>query len=335
MTGSSTKPIVAVGALGGTIAMTPAKPGAPVAPGLTAEDLVAAVPELEQVAQIRASTIRNVASPAIVVDDVLAALEFARDAIADGADGVVLTHGTDTLEETAYLLDLVWDRSEPIVVTGAMRSPNLPGADGPANLLAAVVTAGDPDARDLGVITVLDDTVNLARLVSKTNSTGVWTFQSPGWGPVGKVHERRLRMMMRPMRTPDPLPVPAAGEIRIPLIESPFADDGAWVGPLAASSPRAIVVKGSGVGHLSEASADALEEVMKSGIPVVIATRTGSGTTLERTYGYPGSEADLLERGFIMGGFLSGRKCRLLLHTLVSAGAGIEAIREEFATRGF
>lgn len=329
------KPTIAVGALGGTIAMTPARPGEPVAPGLSAADLVAAVPELELVAEIRASTIRNVASPAIVVDDVLAALAFARQSVDDGATGVVLTHGTDTLEETAYFLDLVWDRAEPIVVTGAMRSPNLPGADGPANLLAATVTAADPTARGLGVLTVLDDTVNLARLVSKTNSTGVWTFQSPGWGPVGRVNEQRLRMMLKPVRSFDPLPVPDAGDINMPLVEAPWADDGAWVGPLAASSPRGIVIKGSGVGHLSVPAADALEAVIADGVPVVIATRASSGTTLERTYGYPGSEADLLERGFIMGGYLSGRKCRILLHVLVAAGADHTRIEEEFAVRGF
>nr|NLD40717.1 asparaginase [Actinomycetales bacterium] len=331
----SPAPIVAIGALGGTIAMTPAQPGEPVSPGLNAADLVAAVPELAQIAQIRASSIRNVASPAIVVDDVLAALSFAHESAEGGAAGVVLTHGTDTLEETAYLLDLLWGRDEPIILTGALRAPTLPGADGPANVLSAVVTAADPDARGLGVLTVLDDSAHLARLVSKTDASGVWTFQSPGWGPVGRVHEQRLRMMLRPLRRFEPLPVPAVGEIRIPLVESPFDDDAAWVGPLAAGSPRGIVVNGSGVGHLSERTADALEEALAGGTPVVIASRSGSGTTLERTYGYPGAEVDLIRRGFVMGGYLSGRKCRLLLHVLLADGAGPERIREEFAARGF
>lgn len=328
------QPVIAVGALGGTIAMS-AEGGGAVKPELSADDLVAAVPALNDVAVIRAETISNVASPAIVPRQVLDALAFARKSVDEGAQGVVLTHGTDTLEETAYLLDLLWDREEPLVVTGAMRSPNLPGADGPANLLAAVVTAGSEDARGMGVLVVLDDTVHLARLVSKTHSTGVWTFQSAGWGPVGRVAERRLRMMLRPLRMFEALPVPDDGPIRIPIVETPFGDEGDWVKAIASMKPPVLVVAASGVGHMSEPVADACEELIKDGLPVVMVSRSGSGTTLEKSYGYPGSEEDLINRGIIPGGFLTGRKIRLLLHVLLKAGADEETIRKEIAARGF
>ncbi|AZN30109.1 asparaginase [Flaviflexus salsibiostraticola] len=328
------KPIIAVGALGGTIAMSAEGTGA-VRPELSADDLVGAVPALADVAQIRAETISNVASPAILPRNVLDALDFATRSIDEGATGVVLTHGTDTLEETAYLLDLLWDREEPLVVTGAMRSPNLPGADGPANLLAAVVTAGSEDARGMGVLVVLDDTVHLARLAAKTHATAVWTFQSPGWGPVGRVAERRLRMALRPMRMFDPLPAPGDGPIRIPIVETPFGDEGDWVRAIASLEPPALVVQASGVGHMSEPVSDACEELVRSGIPVIMASRTGSGTTLEKSYGYPGSEQDLIARGLIPTGFLTARKTRLLVHVLLEFGADEATIRREIAARGF
>lgn len=330
-----TKPIIAVGALGGTIAMTAAERGGAVSPGLDAAGLVAAVPDLEDIAEIRARTIRNVASPSIVVEDVLEALAFANEAVEGGAAGVVLTHGTDTLEETSYLLDLLWDREEPIVVTGAMRAPSLLSPDGAANLLSAVVTAAAEDARGLGVIAMLDDSVHLARYVAKTDSTGLSTFQSPGWGRVGRIVERRLRLAYRPARRFDALPAPPAGNVNVPLVESTFADDGGWLRLLVDARPAAIVVSGSGVGHLSVPAADVAEEAIGKGIPVILASRTGSGSTLEKTYGYPGSEQDLLRRGVIGAGFLNGRKARLLAHVVTAAGGGEAELRKEFAARGW
>ena len=328
------KPVVAVGAMGGTIAMIPTSESSSVKPGLTGEDLVVAVPELSQIAQVNATTIRNVGSPSIRVGDVLALLDFARNAVDSGAVGVVVTHGTDTLEETAYLLDLMWDREAPIVVTGAMRSPNLPGDDGPANLLAATVVAASPDARGMGVLTCLNDQVHLASTVAKTDSTSVATFQSPGFGPMGYVVENRLRLKFRPAFLPTPLAQVGPADLRVRLVESPFDDDGALIRAAASLEPGGLVVAGAGVGHLSVPAADACSEVIASGIPVVLASRTGSGTTHELSYGYPGSEKDLIERGLIPAGFLNGRKARLLLHVLLAGGASEERIREEFAARG-
>lgn len=327
------KPIVAVGALGGTIAMS--APGMEaVKPELDAAALVASVPVLEDVAEIRSHSISNVPSPAIVPSNVLAALDFAREAVDSGADGVVLTHGTDTLEESAYFLDLLWDREEPLVLTGAMRSPNVPGADGPANLLASVVTASAPEARGMGVLVVLDDTVHLARLVTKSHATAVSAFQSPGWGPVGRIVERKLRLMLRPARVFDQLPVPDARDIGIPIVQSHLGDDGQWVKAIAASNPRALVIEASGAGHLSIPAADAVEELTREGLIVAMVTRTGSGSTTEHTYGYPGSEEDLIARGIIPGGFLNARRLRILLHVLLSSGMTHEQIRDEVRLRG-
>lgn len=324
---------IAIGALGGTIAMTPDASGGGVKPSLDANDLVRAVPELADIATITAKTLASVASPNLQMTDVLSAYEFCREQAAAGVDGIVLTHGTDTLEETAYFLDLLWDEDTPVVITGAMRSPNLPSADGPGNILAAVVAAAAASLRGQGVLVCLNDEVHLAKTVAKTNSTATWTFASPGWGPLARIAERHASVMFAVKERPGALPAPGPAEIRIPIIECGLSDNGWVIETLSAAKPSGIVLAASGVGHLSVPARDAAERALNAGIPVVFASRTGSGRTLRSSYGYPGSESDLLARGFIPAGFLSPRKARLLLHVLSQAGADIEQIAREFAQR--
>lgn len=332
---SKTLPVVAVGAMGGTIAMTPAAPNEPVRPGLDAHALVSAVPGLSDLVELRIENICNIPSPSITVAEVLQALNFARSSVAAGAAGVMLTHGTDNLEETAYLLDLLWDDDAPIVVTGAMRSALTPGADGPANLLAAALTASSSDARGLGVLTCLNDTVHLASRVTKTSSMGMESFDSPGYGPVGRVVEGAFRRHWSPdAARPAALPTPAAGPIDVALLETAFGEDGRLIAAVHEAGYRGIVVAGSGVGHMSASAADAVSAAIADGVTVVVGSRTSSGGTATAIYGYPGSEADLIARGAIMAGELTPRKARLLLHVLLEAGAGSDDVRTGFDLRG-
>lgn len=332
---SNRLPVVAIGAMGGTIAMTPAAPNAPVRPGLDAHDLVAAAPGLADVVDLRVEDICNIPSPSITVTEVLKALHFARRAVAAGAEGVILTHGTDNLEETAYLLDLLWDQEAPIVVTGALRSALMPGADGPANLLAAAITASSSRARGLGVLTCLNDTVHLAVRVTKSSSMTMEAFDSPGFSPVGRIVEGAFRRQWTPAtQRPASLPAPAAGTIDVALLETAFGEDGRLISTVHQAAYRGIVIAGAGVGHMSASAADVVSDVISDGVTVVVASRTASGGTASNIYGYPGSEADLIERGAIMAGDLSPRKARLLLHVLLSAGRDAEEIGAEFASRG-
>jgi L-asparaginase len=163
---SAAVPRVAVFSTGGTIASKRRDDGA-ASPNLTADDLVAAVPQLADVANIEAVSFRQVASSKLTVPDVIGLAKRIADAVADGATGTVVTQGTNTIEETSFVLDLLWDRGEPIVVTGAMRHPGLPGADGPANLLASAVVAASPTARDLGCVVVFNDEVHLPLLFAR------------------------------------------------------------------------------------------------------------------------------------------------------------------------
>ncbi|MDO5736957.1 MAG: asparaginase [Propionibacteriaceae bacterium] len=328
-------PVVAIGAMGGTIAMTPATPYAPVQPGLDAHDLVAAVPGLADIVEIQVENISNIPSPSMTVADVLHALDFARGAVASGADGVVLTHGTDTMEETAYLLDLLWDEDAPIVITGAMRSALMPSADGPANILAAVTTAVSPQARGLGVLTCMNDTVHLASRVTKSSSMSLETFESPGYGPVATVVEGTFRQRWALVSgRPSALPRPPVGPLDVALLEAAFGEDGRIISLAHQAGYRGIVVSGSGVGHVSTVAADVISDAIADGVSVVVASRTHGGGTAEAIYGYPGSEADLVERGAVMAGNLSPRKARLLLYVLLSHGCGRDEVATEFATRG-
>ncbi|RMB62421.1 asparaginase [Tessaracoccus antarcticus] len=321
--------------MGGTIAMTPAAPNAPVRPGLDAHDLVAAAPGLADVADLWVENICNIPSPSITVAEVLSALDFARRSVAAGAVGVMLTHGTDNLEETAYLLDLLWDEEAPIVVTGAMRSAMMPGADGPANLLAAAITASSSLARGIGVLTCLNDTVHLAARVTKSSSMTMQAFESPGFSPVGRIVEGTLRRQWSPAtQRPAALPVPTAGPIDVALLEAAFGEDGRLISTAHQAGYRGIVIAGSGVGHMSASAADAVSAAIADGVSVVVASRTASGGTATAIYGYPGSEADLIERGAVMAGDLSPRKARLLLHVLLSADRGADGISAEFNSRG-
>src|SRR4051812_40439032 len=179
--------------------MTPPTAGGGVVPSLSAADLVGAVPALAEVADVAADTLKTTPGAWLLPTDLVDVAAWAGERSAS-ADGVVVVQGTDTIEETAYLLDLYWDRPEPLVVTGAMRSAGAPGADGPANLLGAVTVAGSAASRDRGVLVVLNDEVHAAARMRKTDTMLVQAFGSAPFGPVGRVHERRVTYAGRSSR---------------------------------------------------------------------------------------------------------------------------------------
>ncbi|MDZ7748754.1 MAG: asparaginase domain-containing protein [Halofilum sp. (in: g-proteobacteria)] len=178
---------IAVLSLGGTIAMLRADDGG-VVPSLSGQALVDAVPELGEVATIEAESFRQVPGVQLSLDDLCALAVHVRERIEAGVDGVVVTQGTDTLEETSFLLDLLHGSDAPVVFTGAMRARQSPGADGPGNLLAAVQTAAADGARGLGSLLVMHDEIHAARFVQKTHVSLPAAFRSYP-GPVGWVAE--------------------------------------------------------------------------------------------------------------------------------------------------
>ncbi|WP_406278715.1 asparaginase [Embleya sp. NBC_00896] len=329
---------VALFTLGGTIAMAGAVGSATgtVVNRLTGADLTAAVPGLAELGvTLDVQDVQAVPSGDLTFDQVLDVVAAASRAVAAGAVGVVVTQGTDTLEETAYLVDLVWPHPEPFVLTGAMRNPTLAGPDGPANLLAAARVAAADAARGLGALVVLGDEIHAARRVRKAHSTSTAAFTSPNVGPIGHVIEGAVRVLATPTR-PAPLAVPsptaALAGTRVALYTVALDDDGALLAGLA-DTHQGLVVAGFGVGHVPSALAPVLG-ALAGRIPVVLTSRTGAGSVLRHTYGAVGSETDLQRRGLINGGLLDPYKARVLLRLLLATGADPKAVAAGFAEHG-
>jgi L-asparaginase len=328
---------VALFTLGGTISMTEPQGGA--GSGVTARlrgaDLAAAVPGLRDLdGGVDVHDVEAVPSASLTFTQVLDLVDAASTAVDDGASGVVITQGTDTLEETAFLIDLLWAHPEPIVLTGAMRNPTLPGHDGPANLLAAVRVAASADARDLGALVVFNDEIHAARWVRKQHSTSTSTFVSANTGPLGAVIEGRVRILAQlPRRLP--LHRPDRGRVEatnVALYTVTLDDDGALLDGVAATH-HGLVLAGFGVGHVSAMMAPRLGTLAEQ-LPVILTSRTGAGSVLRDTYGAIGSEADLQRRGLLNAGMLDAYKARVLLRLLLAGGANKAVIADMLDTYG-
>jgi L-asparaginase len=321
--------------LGGTIAMHEAKPGdqdGAVVTRLSGAELIAAVPGLADLGTaLDVRDTRAVPSADLTYAGTLELVAAASSAVAQGADGIVVTQGTDTLEETAYLVDLLWPHEQPFVLTGAMRNPTLAGPDGPANVLAAARVAASPQACGLGALVVFNDEIHAARWARKTHSTSTATFASPNSGPLGHVIEGRVRVLARPHRHA-PLEPPAPQRLeaaRVGFYCVTLDDDGALLEGVA-QTHQGLVVAAFGVGHVPATLAPVLGDLAVA-LPVVLASRTGSGSVLRNTYGAVGSESDLRRRGLISAGLLDPYKAKVLLRLLLAGGGDIAAA---FGERG-
>ncbi|HEU0238295.1 MAG TPA: asparaginase [Micromonosporaceae bacterium] len=324
---------VVVFTLGGTIAMSE-RDGT--VTRLTGADLVAAIPSLSTVGtSVDVRDVVAVPSADLTFASVLDLVAAAERAIADGAIGVVVTQGTDTLEETAFLVDLVWPHSEPFVITGAMRNPTLAGPDGPANVLAAVRVAASGAARGHGALVVFADDVHAARWVRKTHSTSIGTFASPDVGPIGHVIEETVRILATPLDRPPAVTLTelrGAQTARVALYAQVFDDDGALLRHIS-DAYQGVVVAAFGVGHVPSWIAPILGDLADR-MPVVLTSRAGAGSVLGGTYHAVGSETDLARRGLISGGLLHPWKARVLLTALLTAGRSRAEIADTFALYG-
>jgi L-asparaginase len=305
---------VSVLAMGGTIATAQTADGA--RPSLTADRLVESV---SRSVKLRARDVRTLASHTLSLDDVWALAEEVKAEIASGADGIVVTHGTDTLEETAYALSLLVDTPVPVVVTGAMRAPHLPGPDGAANLAAAVACAVHRPLAEYGPVVLFQDEIHVARLVTKTHSTRMAAFGSPAAGPVGYVAEDTVELLLGPPPVDDRLVVTAAPRKRVDVVWT-----GVGVGPepldAVAGEVDGLVIAAMGAGHVTPAFAQSLARLAGSGLPLVLASRCVDGPQLRGSYGGIGTETHLFGLGMAPAGILSPAKARLRLVFGLSAG---------------
>lgn len=269
------------------------------------------IPGIDSVAEVTSEQLWNVASSAIgpsrwlELSRHVAAVLRARPELA----GIVVTHGTDTMEETAYFLDLTLPAERPVIVTGAMRPSDMAGADGPANLTSAVRAAADPRARSRGTMVLMDDRLFAARDVTKTNSTRVESFQAPERAPIAIVDADGLFYRQpSPARSAPVFDLTAVRELpRVDVVYSYGGADSVIIDAVVAAGARGIVMAGVGRGGLAPAQTDALRRARARGVVVVVSTRTGSGRVpVERTDGMIGS------------GDLNPQKARVLLTLALS-----------------
>ena len=313
----SALPRILVLATGGTIAGVASARGATGydAGARAGADLMAAVPGLDAVATIHVEQIASVGSQDMTDVIQIALARRLRAAFAEGgADGAVVIHGTDTMEETAFLLDLTLDIDAPVVLTGAMRPATALSADGPANLRDAVTIAASRAARGRGVLIAMNGTVHAARFVTKTDTTDVGAFRSPLTGPVGHVDAARPRFTAPPRGPRAALPLPAAPLPRVDIVTAHAGMDGTLVEASIAAGARGIVLAGVGGGNAARAALDALSRAAASGIVAIRSSRIASGHVGRDV------EVDDDALGLVASLDLGPPKARILAQLLIAAG---------------
>ena len=298
-------------------------------PALSGEEILAAVPGIEELADFDLTNFGRLPGPHMTPPKMLELAQAVRAKLADGTiDGVVITHGTDTLEETAYCLDLVLDSPKPVVFVGAMRNSSELSWDGPANLRSAVRVAAEPAARELGVLVVMNEELVAAVEVTKTHTEKTDTFQSQDFGPLGAVDKDRVIVMRKPAQREHI--VTNGIEERVDILKMYSGADGRFINFALETGARGIVIEGLGRGNVTVAALAAIERAIQQGVPVVITSRCPRGRVLD-TYAYEGGGRQLTRLGALLGGWLPSHKARIKLMLALGAGYDLARIRALFA----
>ncbi len=298
-----------MGSLGGTITMVEGPHGAE--PRLGAQELMDGLAGDDF--SVDTETLEQMPGASLAPGHIVRAVAWAERQVASDAAGVVLVQGTDTLSESAFLADLYWDGAAPLVFTGAMRLASAAGADGPGNLVDACVAASRPEVGAQGVVVCMGGELHRAGRVQKSHSWGVHAFTSGPAGLAGVVREGEVHVYAsRRGRESRPLGAPIR-DPHIAVLKTFLGDDGRILDQLLDSAQvDGVVVEGYGAGHVPAEVADVLARAAEV-LPVIVCTSASRGGTLRNTYGFRGSERDLLDRGVALGGALSAHHARLLL----------------------
>lgn len=301
---------------GGTIAMKfdPAVNG--LVPAVSGADLAAAVPGLAKLADVEVREFSNHASCAMTPQKMFALSQMIEKALEDdNVAGAVVTHGTDTVEETAYMLDLLHESSKPIVLTAAMRGAGDTSPDGPANIYCAVKTAASKEARDKGVMVLLNELIHAAGQVRKTHTANPATFDSPWWGPIGYCDVDRVVFRRSPADRRTFAPKELTARVDVVTGQTGIGRD--YIDFAVSQGCKGIVIEGFGRGNLPQIMIPAIKDATDKGVAVVISSRTPGGRPYQ-VYAYPGSVADARNNGAVHGGEASAAKTRLKLMVLLS-----------------
>jgi L-asparaginase len=312
---------------GGTISMRidPGTGGA--VPALSGSEIVASVPGLEKEARLTLDDYARLPGPHVTPPWMWELKTYVQRLLDDGGvDGVVVTHGTDTLEETAFLLDLTLPGPKPVVFCGAMRTVSEPGWDGPANLLSAVRVAAHPGSPGRGVLIALGEEVHAAAEATKWHTQSLAAFRSPH-GALGAMERDSIAYYRPPFRGPV---LPAAAIV--PQVDLHTMAAGADGAPLFASvqrGARGIVIEATGSGNVPPTVMPAVDAALQAGTAVVVVSRCPEGRVFP-AYGYEGGGRRLRELGVILGGDLPGPKARIKLMVALGVSADREALRRMF-----
>lgn len=312
---------MAIGILftGGTIAMRVDPVSGAAAPSMSAADIVAEIPTLGQVAEFEIEEFSRLPGPHVTPEQMWR-LACRAAAWLDRPDitGLVITHGTDTIEETAFLLDLVLTSDKPVVLVGAMRTVSDPSWDGPANLIAAVRVAATEGARGLGVLVVMDDHVFPAREVRKLHTESSGSFSTPEFGPLGVVDSGRVVLRRRTVARPqwqDPGAEPGLRvqrlDTRVALIQAYTGMDDFLIRALIGHDTRGLAIVAFGRGNVPPAIVPVIADAVQSGMLVTVSSRSMAGR-VEARYGYDGGGLQLKNAGAVLAGDLSASQARLL-----------------------
>ncbi len=312
---------------GGTISMR-ILPGRGAVPARGGREILAAVPQLAEVAAIECEDFDRLPGPHWTPARMMDLARRVGEACGDATcRGIVVTHGTDTLEETAYLLDLVLDVDTPVVLTGAMTTADHPTWDGPANLIAAARCAAAQASRGRGVLVVLDNAIHGARNVMKAHTEALDAFSSGEAGLLGGVTREGVRFW----RAPSPRETIAveALETRVALVPAAVGTDDAFLRHALALGARGIVLEAMGCGNVPPAMLPGVREAAEAGVPVVVTSRCCTGRTAP-LYAYDGGGVTLRDAGAIFAMDLGSSKARVKLMALLGAGLASDAVRESF-----
>lgn len=321
------KPKVCIIFTGGTISMTVDPDIGAAIPTLSGEQILSMVSNIDKIADIEVVNFCEIPGPHMTFDKLLELKELIKQTL-DRQDitGVIVTHGTDTLEETAYFLDLTIKHHKPVVVVGAMRSSSELGYDGSSNLAAAVCTAISPKAINEGVLVVLNNDVNIASEVTKTNTLSLNTFQSP-YGPLGIIDTNDL-IIYRNIAYRQHIDTNTV-ERRVDLIKAVLDMDDRFIRLSVDAGAKGLVVEAMGRGNLPLKVLEGVKYALEKGVVVVIVSRCNSGRVFE-SYGYKGGGKELSDLGAIMGGEMRGPKARIKLMLALSKTNDMNEIRKLF-----
>ena len=313
---------------GGTISMKIDEKIKAAVPSLSAEEIMSMIPGVEKYAEIEAYTFSSMPSPHMTLETMLKLSKFTTELVErEDIDGVVITHGTDTLEETAYLLDLTVKTKKPVVVTGAMRSGSELGYDGPFNLATSICTAISDEAVGRGVLVCFNGELNSASEVTKANSMALNAFRTPNFGPIGIVDNDNV-IFYRDANYSEKYDV---SEIKkqVALIKCVVDMDSSYIDYLIEKGCGGIVIEALGRGNVPPKMVDGIKKATELNIPVVVVSRCFEGRVFE-SYGYEGGGKQLKDLGVIFGDTLPGQKARIKLILAINSGMNIHEIARAF-----